>query len=175
MNVELTTVITPDDLSFLHKLYDESFPAEERREWSLIESPAIAGCPTLLAIIADGHLAGMLTLWNFDRFSYVEHFVVAPAFRGKGVGSEAMRQLIEKIGNRPLVVEIEPPTVDRPETLSRRDFYSKLGFATISTDYIQPAYSPSLSSVPMHLMATTILPSHSTAATLHHKVYGFFE
>ncbi|MDE6702582.1 MAG: GNAT family N-acetyltransferase [Muribaculaceae bacterium] len=172
MNVELTTVVTPDDLSLLHKLYDESFPAEERREWSLIESPATAGCPALFAIIADGHLAGMLTLWNFDRFSYVEHFVIAPDFRGKGVGSEAMRQLIEKIDNRPLVVEIEPAVDSRPETIRRRGFYSQLGFSTISTDYIQPPYTPSLPSVPMHLMATTILPSQSTAATLQHKVYG---
>lgn len=172
MNVELTTVITPDDLSLLHKLYDEAFPAEERRDWRLIESPATPGSPTLYAIIADGRLAGMLTLWSFDRFSYIEHFVIAPDFRKKGVGSEAMRLLMEKIGNRPLVVEIEPPTVDRPETVRRRDFYSRLGFSTISTDYIQPPYSPSLPAVAMHLMATTILPSQSTTSTLHHEVYG---
>lgn len=172
MKVELTDIITTDDYSLLKNLYEEAFPADERRDWSLIISPAKAGCPSLFGIIADGHLAGMLTLWNFDRFSYVEHFVVAPAFRGKGVGSEAMRQLIEKIGNRPLVVEIEPPTSERPETLLRRDFYSRLGFSTISTDYIQPPYSSELSSVPMHLLATTILPSQSTAATLHREVYG---
>ena len=172
MNVELTTVVTPDDLSLLHKLYEDAFPADERRAWRLIESPSKTGCPELFAIIADGHLAGMLTLWNFERFSYIEHLAVAPELRGKGIGAEAMRQLIEKIGNRPLVVEIEPPTAARPETVRRRDFYSRLGFSTIATDYIQPPYSPELSSVAMHLMATTILPAQSTAATLHREVYG---
>lgn len=172
MNVELTTVITPDDLTLLRKFYEESFPAAERRDWQLIVSPKLPGSPELYAIIADGRLAGMLTLWNFDRFSYVEHFAIAPELRSRGVGSEAMRQLMEKIGNRPLVVEIEPPTADHPETLSRRDFYSRLGFSTISTDYIQPPYSASLPPVPMHLMATTILPAQSTASVLHREVYG---
>lgn len=172
MNVELSTTVSADDLKILRRLYEESFPADERRDWGLIESPAKSGCPTLYAILADGRLAGMLTLWSFERFSYVEHLVIDPALRGKGIGSAAMRQIIDEIGQRPLVVEIEPPTASRPETLHRRDFYSRLGFSTISTDYIQPPYSPTLHSVPLHLLATTILPAHSTTATLHSEVYG---
>lgn len=171
MNVELSTTVTPGDLKILHRLYEESFPADERREWHLIVSPAASGCPVLYAIIAGGQLAGMLTLWTFELFSYVEHLAVDPSLRGKGVGTAAMRQLIDLIGHRPLVVEIEPPTPAQPATIRRLDFYSRLGFSTISTDYIQPPYAPSLPSVPLHLLATTPLPTHSTISTLHHQVY----
>lgn len=172
MNVEITKDIAAADLDLLKQLYEESFPAEERRDWQLIVSPVSDGCPRLFEIIADGHLAGMLTLWQFEHFAYVEHLAVDPALRGKGIGSEAMRLLMEKIGMKPVVIEIEPPVADKPMTVARHDFYRKLGFDTISTDYIQPPYAPSLPEVPMHLMATATLPSGSTAATLHHEVYG---
>ena len=172
MNIELTPDITAADMPLLEKLYEESFPVEERRPWALIADPSKKDCPKLYAIIADGHIAGMLTLWSFDNFAYIEHLTVNPSLRGKGVGSEAMRQLIEKIGMKPLVVEIEPPTENIPDTLRRLDFYTKLGFQTIATDYIQPPYTASLPSVPMHLLATAVLPVGSTSSTLHHEVYG---
>ena len=172
MNVELTTDLTADDLNVLNDLYSSSFPAEERRPWGSIVSPATAGCPELFAIIADGRLAGMLTLWSFDRFAYVEHLAVDPGLRGSGIGSTAMRELIEKVGNKPVVLEIEPPVDSLPETVPRHNFYRSLRFDTIDTGYIQPPYSPGLPSVPLHLMATTALPRISTAATLHSRVYG---
>ena len=172
MNIDLSTDITAEDLDLLEKLYEQSFPAEERRPWQLISRPSKTDCPKLFAILADGHIAGLLTLWTFDHFAYVEHFAVNPDLRGNGIGTEAMRLLIEKVGMKPIVVEIEPPTEMQPDTLRRRDFYTKLGFKTIATDYIQPPYADSLPSVPMHLLATAILPPTSTAATLHSEVYG---
>lgn len=172
MNIELTPDITTADLGLLEELYQESFPAEERRPWNLIVNPAKKDSPKLFAILADGHIAGMLTLWTFYRFAYIEHLAVNPDLRGKGIGSEAMRLLIEKVGMKPIVVEIEPPTEIHPDTLRRRDFYTNLGFKTIATDYVQPPYAPSLPSVPMHLLATAILPPVSTTATLHSEVYG---
>lgn len=171
MNVELTSDITLEDRAFLGKLYEASFPASERRDWHLIGAPGRQGRPNLFAIIADGHLAGLLTLWTFDRFAYIEHLAVHPAFRDQGVGSDAVRQLIEKVDPLPVVVEIEPPVASNPTTVKRADFYRNLGFVTIDDSYIQPPYGPGLPSVRLHLLATTTLPSISTADTLHREVY----
>lgn len=171
MNIELTTDITPDDLIILKDLYINSFPAEERRDWDLIVSPSTEGHPRLYLILADGKIAGLLTLWIFDRFAYIEHLAVDPALHGGGIGSSAIRLIAEKLDNKPIVVEIEPPTEKIPQTIRRRDFYSRLGFVTISTDYIQPPYAEGLPSVPLHLLATTALPPASTASTLHREVY----
>lgn len=172
MYVELTDTITPNDLEIIHRLYLDSFPPEERRPWNNIASPSDRQKPELFAIIADGRLAGMLTLWTFDRFAYVEHLAVDPSLRACGIGSAAMRELIRKVGRKPVVLEIEPPVAERPETIRRHDFYSALGFVTIDRQYIQPPYSPELPSVQLHLMATTVLPPLSTSATLHREVYG---
>lgn len=172
MNVELTTDITADDLTFIRDLYFNSFPPEERRPWENVANPADNKRPELFAVIADGRLAGMVTLWTFDRFAYVEHLAIDPALRGGGIGSAAMRVLIEKVGKKPVVLEIEPPVAERPETIRRRDFYRALGFDTIDTRYIQPPYTPKLPPVHLHVLATTILPAGSTARTLHTEVYG---
>lgn len=171
MNIELTTDITTADLALLEKLYEQSFPVEERRPWPLIAKPSKKDSPKLFAILADGHIAGMLTLWTFEHFAYIEHLAINPDLRGKGVGSVAIRELIEKIGMKPIVVEIEPPTESKPDTVRRHDFYSRLGFQTIATDYIQPPYAAGLPSVPMHLLASAILPVGSTTATLYNEVY----
>lgn len=172
MNIELTTDITAADLALLEKLYEQSFPVEERRPWTLIANPAKKDCPQLFAILADGHIAGMLTLWTFDHFAYIEHLAINPDLRGKGVGTEAIRQLIEKVGMKPIVVEIEPPTETKPDTQRRLDFYTKLGFQTITANYIQPPYAADLPSIAMHLLSTAILPAGSTTATIYKEVYG---
>lgn len=171
MNIELTTDITAEDRDFLGKLYIDSFPAAERRDWNLIGAPGHEGRPYLFAIIADGHLAGLATLWTFDRFAYIEHLAVHPDFRGKGIGSDAVREIIEKVDPLPVVVEIEPPVSSDPVTEKRAEFYRRLGFVTVDSSYVQPPYGAGLPSVPLHLLATTTLPAHSTAATLRSEVY----
>ncbi len=172
MNVELTTDITAQDLALLQKLYEASFPPEERRQWQQIAAPKAPRRPELHAIIADGHIAGMITLWHFDRFVYIEHLAVNPELRGCGVGSDAIKTLIEKVGGKPVVLEIEPPVAELPLTVARFKFYSRLGFSTIDRSYVQPPYSPELPSVALHLLATTPLPAGSTAATLYREVYN---
>ena len=171
MNVELTPDITAEDREFLGKLYEESFPAAERRDWNLIGAPGRKGQPYLYAIIADGHLAGLVTLWTFNRFAYIEHLAVRPDFRGHSVGSDAVKLIIEKVDPLPVVVEIEPPVESEPLTVKRAKFCSRLGFVTIDSSYIQPPYGPGLPSVPLHLLATTVLPANMTAATLRNEVY----
>lgn len=167
----MTTTLGNEDLSLLKHIYESSFPAEEQRPWAEIVNNRHIGSPRLYAIIADGRMAGLATLWILDRFAYIEHLAVDQSFRGNGVGTEAVRLLIEEAGHKPLVVEIEPPVTEKPETIARLKFYQQLGFMTIDTDYIQPPYGDGLPSVPLHLLATTTLPATSTGSTLHKYIY----
>ena len=114
MNVELTTDISAEDLTIISELYLNSFPAEERRPWEAIASPAAGKRPELFAVIADGRLAGMLTLWTFDRFAYVEHLAIDPSLRGRGVGSAAMRKLIEKKRRKHILIYIDTQRAEPP-------------------------------------------------------------
>ncbi len=171
MTTEISTDISKQDLPMLEKLYTDSFPAEERRPWKSVVNPESPYGPQLHAIITDGRIAGFLTLWRFERFAYIEHLAIDPAFRSKGSGSSAVRLICELCGMTPVVVEIEPPVESAPDTMRRLAFYRRLGFETIDRDYVQPPYSPGLPSVPLHLMATAVLPPASTARTLHTHVY----
>lgn len=172
MDIKLTTDLTSDDMALLKRVYESSFPPEEQREWTQICHPSLEGRPKLYAILADGHLAGLITLWRFERFAYIEHLAIDPRLRGYGIGNKAIRLIIDRIRQSPLVVEIEPPRADKPETVSRHKFYQKLGFQTIEESYIQPPYADGLPSVALHLMATTPLPPQHTANTLHSEVYN---
>lgn len=172
MNVQLTSQLSAADLALLEKIYLTSFPEEERRPWHQVCHPEKAGCPRLYAILADSHIAGLVTLWRFERFAYIEHLAIDSSLRGSGIGSKTIKCVIEEIGGQPLVVEIEPPCDKHPETISRHKFYKRLGFDTIDTGYIQPPYTEGLPSVALHLMATTTLPAGTTARTLHSEVYN---
>ena len=117
----------PSDKPFLIDLYEHSFPEEERRptrDW--LEMPGRDAAFCLNVIEADGVAAGMLTVWQFREFAYVEHFAVSPEMRGGGLGARALQTLVESV-QVPIVLEVEPkcstPMADR-----RIAFYERQGF-----------------------------------------------
>lgn len=143
--------------SFL-KLYNESFPEDERRLYGSVSEferfvEEREGKFSVMEILSDGSFAGFISYWIFDDYVYGEHFAVDPSLRGSGIGAETFKGLIDiacKAG-KPLILEVELPDND----LARRriGFYERLGCRLRSeVEYIQPAYRPTASPLPMHLM-----------------------
>jgi len=159
------------DIAAAQSLYTNSFPPEERRPWQQIADTASMPCLYGL-YTADGSFAGLITVWNFDRYAYVEHFAVDPVRRSGGIGAKAIAALRQKLGI-PVVLEVEP--LDHPDPMAPRRiaFYQRCGFTLLDHPYIQPPYAPGLPSVPLCLMTTdpTLDPSDITH-TLHTQVYG---
>lgn len=172
MTVELTDRLTAADLAILEKIYLEAFPPEERRPWGSVTRPEQPGRPHLYGIIADGRLAGMVTVWVFDSFAYIEHLAVDPSLRGGGIGAQVLAAVSEEAGGLPLLVEVEHPSAESPETLRRIAFYERNGFMTIATDYIQPPYADGQPEVALRLMATAPIAPTRAARTLHSEVYN---
>lgn len=156
----------------MEALYIESFPVEERREWTDITARA-ASDPrfSFLTIMRDDSPAGFMTVWNLGRALYVEHFAVDPSLRGKGIGMEAIKELAAR-SPLPLILEVEPENTG--ETARRRiAFYTRAGFtAHHSYPYIQPPYSPGLPPVALTLMTTAPMPLDEISSTLHTEIYG---
>ena len=103
----------------------------------------------------------------------VEHAVVNPRRRSRGIGSQMVAQLASQ-SRKPVVAEVEPPV----DEMSRRRmaFWIKAGFAVNRFDYIQPAYSKTKKPVAMVLMS---YPAKLTRAQfegirnqIHLRVYG---
>ncbi|MCD7948701.1 MAG: GNAT family N-acetyltransferase [Erysipelotrichaceae bacterium] len=98
----------------------------------------------------DNQLLGVITLWKFDEYNYIEHFAVDANYRGQGLGSiiiEDMKQLSDK----PLILEVEE-IVDEI-TQKRVHFYEKHGFHLSSYQFIQPPLRENVKDVPLIYMS----------------------
>lgn len=176
--LQLRTITDSGHLQSVRQIYTTSFPAAEQRPWSRIVAPTDSAGPQLLGIydtaVSDEPL-GLVTLWLFDTFNYIEHFAIDPRRRSGGIGGVTLG-LIADTYPHPTVVEVEKPD-EGPEAVRRIGFYERNGYAVLSEDYIQPPYSDGLPSVPLTLMmnpgtgGAPLPDADHVAHTLHTRVY----
>ena len=125
--------------SELYKILEYSFPKNERGDFD--EQLAKSNCPEFrtMTLSENGKVLGFLNFWELSDFVYLEHFAVAKELRGKGLGSELIRQLCAICTGKTIVLEAEPPALN--EFSARRiEFYRRLGFHTNPFPYKQPPY-----------------------------------
>ena len=140
--MEFTNLKMEDYPSFL-KLYNESFPPDERRELKDEEHLAnfikMKGGKFNAFAAKDGDLfLAFLSYWTFEGYTYIEHFAVMPNHLFKEVSPNVL-------------IEVEKP--EGEEQKRRIKFYERNGFRVREEfDYTQPAYSSDKSPVEMLLM-----------------------
>ena len=86
--LQFTPLQTTDkDYSFVENLLHESFPEAERRD-DVAQRDNVDNCAafTCYLISDDELLVGLITVWKFAGFSYVEHLATSPSVRNKGYG-----------------------------------------------------------------------------------------
>lgn len=169
------SVCSLEDERFAKQLYEGAFPSDERRDFALLKTLTTERNFTFF-ILKDETQSniGILSLWHFETFDYIEHFAISPALRGGGFGASVLEKLTRETSN-PIVLEVELPTTD----LARRRiaFYERCGFRLLPFDYVQPPYDLTKSSLPMHVMASSDAFSNeetfrSMVRHLHSAVYG---
>lgn len=133
------------------RLYEEAFPESERRPtaaWRSLMRSAVSFRPR--AILEAGTFAGLITSWHFNDFTYVEHFAICSGLRSRGLGSRAFRLFMDDSPVCPVVLEVEMPETD---TARRRiAFYERQGLSLLPFEYMQPAYVPGGTPLPLRLM-----------------------
>lgn len=121
----------------------------------------------------DGRPVGLLTLWDFEPFRFIEHFAILPALRNGGYGRRTLELLFAQSG-KPHVLEVERP--DTEPAARRIDFYRRSGFRLWEVDYRQPAYRPGSPEIPMYLMVRGDLQCErdypSVRDRIRREVYG---
>jgi GNAT superfamily N-acetyltransferase len=82
----------------------------------------------------DNETLAILGTWEFDEFIFIEHLAVDEKLRGKGVGSELLKNYLQK-QKKEVFLEVEPPTCD----ISKRrvSFYERVGFFFNDFFYLQ--------------------------------------
>lgn len=133
------------------KLYEESFPWNERRdESSLLQKISSNECFVCNALLINDNFVGLFSYWDLDGFYYVEHFAILPSMRGKQIGTDVMSDFLNHFN--PVVLEVEHP--DNELAKRRISFYKHLGFCLLSPNYIQPSYHIGQPDLPLFLLGT---------------------
>lgn len=168
--------LSGDTVTKVQKLYLDSFPEEERRQWEDLSMRVNSDNEplNLLIIKAKGRFAGFITWWRLGKgLRYVEHFAIDPALRGGGTGARAIKEFAIQ-ESTPVILEVEPEGSGEM-ALRRIGFYRRCGFIDHPEfSYVQPPYATGLPSVPLTLMTSGNKTPDLEDATrqLHKKVYG---
>lgn len=136
--------------SQINALLEISFPPEERRSVEEIADNVNGPHLELLTAEENGNVYGMLTVWDLESFTFLEHFAVSPAYRGKGIGTKIL-DFVEEYWGKPTVLEVEYPT-GRMEK-RRIGFYERNGFVLNDYPYLMPDLSGGNEPVPLLLMS----------------------
>lgn len=131
------------------ELYKDAFPLKMRRSKEVqalvIKNPLY----NFDVFLNDHGFIGFMFWWNFDHYSYIEHFSVSAVHRNRGFGKMILEQFICR-HDKPIVLEVELPNsaVDK----RRIKFYETLGFKLNIHSYQLPSLNDGKSVVPLMLM-----------------------
>lgn len=134
----------------LRPIYEESFPPDERREWNQWVELITNQNFSLKEVYFENKLIGFISLWNLDKFWFIEHFSISKNERGKGFGSMVIKQIQEN-NLTPTILEVEEPLTN--SATRRILFYKQLNFKFLNGSYYQPPYSIEKNKVKMLLMS----------------------
>lgn len=160
---------THEAYDFVENLLISAFPEEERRELALQREYTDSNPLFRTNVIYQGEQpVGVITCWDFDTFSYIEHFAISPDCRNGGYGQKVLTRMDELLA-KPIVLEVEMPTT---ELSNRRiGFYKRLGYTLWEKEYRQPPYHAGDGYLPMRIMAKGALNPESDFESVKAKLY----
>jgi ribosomal protein S18 acetylase RimI-like enzyme len=136
----------------VYRLMEESFPPDEIRshegQKALLED---ARYHIYAALRPDGSIQGIMAVWKFAEFAFLEHFAVSPADRNSGIGSAMLQALKERV-QTDICLEAELPETEL--ACRRIGFYERNGFSVQDYPYVQPALGADRKPIPLILMTT---------------------
>ena len=135
----MTTVTKTNrwEIPAIFALYRSAFPREERKPFSRILKTARAGKADLWTIRTGGRFAGFAATVNSEELILLDYFAVQANLRGRGVGREALKALMEVYLDRGFFVEIESTFEGAPNARDRerrKKFYVNCGMEPMGTE-----------------------------------------
>jgi len=172
--IHITSILSSDkkNLTKIKKIYEYSFPADERRDFDKLIDLINDVRFQLRGVFVDDDLVGFISLWDFSEFMYVEHFAIAKQLRGNGLGTHVLQNILDETPIK-IVLEVDLPSDNI--SFKRIKYYQKFGFILCHEEYIQPPYGEGKDAVPMFIMSKPEIDDFTEfqqiVKTLHSQVY----
>ena len=145
--IQVTSVTSWADV---WQVYESAFPRCERRSRAQHEQAVRSeGSFHCKQLVQDQKVVGLLFYWELPKCCFIEHLAVAESWRGRGVGTAALKWLQEQ--GKLLILEIEPPL--DAVTCRRMEFYRSAGFELLPYEHEQLPFHADSPSVPMRLLS----------------------
>lgn len=141
------------DFDSIFEIIENSFPPDEYRDYDEHKKLFDQGAFTVFVIDDEEtkKVKAFITLWQFEKFAYIEHFAVSPDCRNQGLGAKLLNYVKSNL-NCIACLEVEPPQSDFAKR--RIGFYERNGFYLNRYPYIQPAFSKDKNPVELMIMTT---------------------
>lgn len=118
------------------RLYRSAFPKEERAPFWLLMKRCDTPRDTFYAIVENNEFIGLLYTIKTEKMVYVFFFAIEEEKRGKGYGTNVLKELCKMHPDRAISLMIEDPEVKNAENkdarIKRLAFYEKNGFQRLS-------------------------------------------
>lgn len=159
------------DFDKFYGLMKKSFPTDEYRDYEEQKKLLDIPCYTVHALYTDNDdLKAFITVWEFEDFSYIEHFAVNPKYRNKGVGAGLLGEITGKTDSL-FCLEVDLP--DTKIAGRRIGFYERNGFSLNTYPYLQPSLGKGKDTVPLFIMTTGGKIDSKTFEKIRNTLYKY--
>ena len=114
----------------IHRLYRAAFPRAERKPFSMIRSMTQKGKTDTWCLIHDSKFVGLGITINGPELILLDYFAIKENCRGKGMGTAALKTLMNHYQDKGFFLEIESTLEDAPNKAQRqrrKRFYLSCG------------------------------------------------
>ena len=138
MELKFTPVIMQDPVyKEVKYLYEISFPAHERRDFSNLADDFGEGYE-LFAVFGEDHFAGLVVLLTFEDITHILYLAVKPELYGQGYGSRILTEIRNRYPGHRIIADLERPETGTPNEDQREKriaFYQKNGYRFTEISY----------------------------------------
>lgn len=120
-----------EDKLIADTINEEAFPECERNSLDDMYASDTADIIEILGIYDDNAIVGFFIVRKYKNIRYLAYFAVSQDKRSAGIGSQALKFLMERYPYAQIVTEFETPDDscdNNAMRLRRRDFYLRNGF-----------------------------------------------
>jgi len=158
----------------IYDLMEKSFPLDEYRTYEEQKSLFSRKEYNVYGLVNRSHrgekggLQAFIALWEFEEFSFIEHFAVHPACRNTGMGAEILQKVLPGLSG-PVCLEVELPQNEL--AVRRIGFYQRNGFRLNDYPYQQPSISKGRNPIPLSIMTWERSITEEQFRTIRDRLY----